>query len=58
MVKQLQRFSEKELRAVIDYSSRLTPDSSKLAKPGWKNPDFPDDFVFSPRYKEKPQEKK
>ncbi len=57
MVKQLQRFSDQELRAVIDYSSRLTPDRSKLAKPGWKNPDFPDDFVFSPRYQEKSQMK-
>jgi cytochrome c553 len=57
MVRQLQRFSEKELRAVIDYSSRLTPDSSKLAEPGWKNPDFPEDFVFSPRYKEMPNKK-
>jgi cytochrome c553 len=57
MVKQLQRFTEQELRAVIDYSSRLTPKDSKLATDGWKNPDFPSDFVFSPRYKEKPQKK-
>jgi cytochrome c553 len=55
MVKQLQRFTDKELRAVIDYSSRLVPRESKLAKPGWKNPDFPEDFIFSPRYKETPK---
>jgi cytochrome c553 len=55
MVKQLQQFSDRELRAVIDYSSRLVPDKTKLAEPGWKNPDFPKDFVFSPRYKETPK---
>lgn len=52
MVKQLQRFSEEELRAVIDYASRLVPEKHKMAKPGWRNPDFPEDFVFSPRYKD------
>lgn len=57
MVKQLKRFSEQEIRAVIDYSSRLTPDKTKLANTGWKNPDFPTDFVFSPRYKDQPQKK-
>ncbi len=55
MVKQIQKFSQKELHAVIDYASRLVPDDSKLAKPGWTNPDFPKDFVFSPRYKDMPQ---
>ncbi len=52
MVKQLQRFSEQELIAVIDYASRLTPDKAKLAERGWTNPDFPKDFIFSPRYKQ------
>lgn len=51
MVKQLQRFSEEEIIAVIDYSSRLHPEASKIAEVGWTNPDFPKDFIFSPRYK-------
>ena len=50
MVKQLQRLSKEEISAVIDYSSRLHPDTSKVAESGWTNPDFPKDFIFSPRY--------
>ena len=50
MVKQLQRFSEAEIMAVIDYSSRLHPDAAKVAEIGWSNPDFPKNFIFSPRY--------
>jgi cytochrome c553 len=52
MVKQLQRFSKEEIIAVIDYSSRLHPAPSKVAESGWANPDFPKDFIFSPRYKQ------
>ncbi len=51
MVNQIQRFSEQEFHAVIDYASRLIPVKSKLAEPGWTNPDFSKDFIFSPRYK-------
>lgn len=50
MVKQLQRFTEEEIAAVIDYSSRLHPDASQVAEIGWTNPDFPPGFIFSPRY--------
>ncbi len=50
MVKQLQQFTKEEITAVIDYSSRLHPDSSKVAEHGWTNPDFTKDFIFSPRY--------
>lgn len=40
MVKQVQEFSERDLIAVCDYTSRLKPPKELLAEPGWKNPDF------------------
>lgn len=40
MVKQIKGFSEKDMKAVIDYASRLKPPAEILGKPGWKNPDF------------------
>jgi cytochrome c553 len=40
MVKQIAEFSDDDMRAVIDYSSRLKPPAEKLAQPGWKNPDY------------------
>lgn len=33
-------FSERELEAVLDYTSRLMPPEMLRAPPGWKNPDF------------------
>jgi cytochrome c553 len=41
MVKQIQRFSPRDISAVLDYVSRLRPPAEKLAQPGWQNPDFP-----------------
>ena len=41
MVKQIQRFSPRDMVAVLDYVSRLRPPADKLAQPGWQNPDFP-----------------
>lgn len=40
MVKQIKAFSEKDMKAVVDYASRLKPPAESLGKPGWKNPDF------------------
>jgi cytochrome c553 len=40
MVKQIKNFTDKETKAVVDYTSRLKPPKELLAAPGWKNPDF------------------
>jgi len=40
MTKQIKEFSEKDMKAVVDYASRLKPPAEDLGKPGWKNPDF------------------
>lgn len=40
MVKQIKSFTDKEMKAVIDYASRLKPAKEDLGEPGWKNPDF------------------
>jgi cytochrome c553 len=41
MVKQVKEFSEKDLIAVCDYTSRIKPPAELLAKSAdWKNPDF------------------
>ncbi|MCP5407476.1 MAG: c-type cytochrome [Chromatiaceae bacterium] len=42
MVKQIQGFNERDISAVMDYTSRLKPPAERLAAPGWRNPDFPD----------------
>jgi len=44
MVKQIQRFTGREVSAVMDYVSRLRPPKEKAAPAGWKNPDFPGFF--------------
>ena len=41
MVKQIHGFNHREIRAVLDYVSRIKPPPEKLAQPGWRNPDFP-----------------
>ena len=41
MVKQIQRFTPRDVSAVMDYTSRLRPPAEKLAEPNWRNPDFP-----------------
>ena len=40
MVKQVQNFSEDDIEAVLDYTSRLKPPPEMVAPEGWKNPDF------------------
>lgn len=40
MVAQIQEFGEREMRAVLDYVSRLDPPADLQAPPGWHNPDF------------------
>lgn len=40
MVKQIQDLSARDIAAIMDYTSRLSPAPQKLAAPGWKNPDF------------------
>jgi cytochrome c553 len=40
MMKQIQNFSERDTKAVLDYVSRLKPPAELTAPKGWKNPDF------------------
>ncbi len=47
MVEQIREFSAEDISAIMDYTSRLSPPPEKLAKPGWKNPDFAE-FVRPP----------
>ncbi|RRS31692.1 MAG: hypothetical protein OI74_13495 [Gammaproteobacteria bacterium (ex Lamellibrachia satsuma)] len=50
MVEQIQGFTDRNISAIMDYTSRLKPTSGRLAAPGWRNPDFPDFFrVESPK---------
>lgn len=41
MVKQIQGFSDRDIAAVMDYTSRLEPPLEMVALPGYVNPDFP-----------------
>ena len=47
MVKQIQDFSDRETKAVLDYVSRLEPAEELQAPPGWRNPDFDDPMLIS-----------
>ena len=39
---QIKGFTGRDIRAVMDYTSRLKPPSDKLSEtPAWRNPDFP-----------------
>jgi cytochrome c553 len=40
MVAQIQKFSDRDTKAVLDYVSRLKPPAALLGAKGWKNPDF------------------
>lgn len=42
MAAQIQGMSDRDLRAVLDYVSRLQPPEMLQAPPGWRNPDFLD----------------
>jgi len=41
MVQQIQSFDERDIAAVMDYTSRLKPSEHRLTHPEWRNPDFP-----------------
>lgn len=40
MMKQIQTFTDRDTKAVLDYTSRLKPPANLIAPKGWKNPDF------------------
>jgi len=40
MVKQIAGFSDKDMKAVMDYVARIKPPKGKVAKKGWTNPDY------------------
>ncbi len=42
MVEQIKGFTDRDISAIMDYTSRLKPPAGRLAAPGWSNPDFPD----------------
>ena len=42
MVEQIQGFTDRDISAIMDFTSRLKPPVERLAPPGWQNPDFPD----------------
>ncbi len=42
MVEQIQGFTDRDISAIMDYTSRLKPPEGRLATSSWRNPDFPD----------------
>lgn len=40
MIAQIEDLEDREIRAVLDYVSRLEPPAELQAPPGWQNPDF------------------
>lgn len=46
MVKQIEGFSADDIAAIMDYTSRLSPEPDRLGTPEWRNPDFAE-FVRS-----------
>jgi len=46
MVAQIKNFEDREMRAVLDYVSRLQPPEQFQAPPGWSNPDFDQPIVL------------
>lgn len=42
MVEQAQMFSDRDISAIMDYTSRLRPPATRTAQPGWQNEDFTD----------------
>jgi cytochrome c553 len=47
MVSQIRNFDDREMRAVLDYVSRLQPPEEFQAPPGWRNPDLAEPSVIS-----------
>jgi len=48
LARQLSILNDREIRAVVDYISRLRPPKEMIAEPGWYNPDFPMEFRSAP----------
>jgi hypothetical protein len=40
MMKRVKKMKVEDLELLVDYVSRIKPSEDRLAKPGWKNPDF------------------
>lgn len=40
MVKQIQGFSDRDMKAVMDFVSRQKPPAKDVGEPGWENPDY------------------
>lgn len=40
MVQQIQTFTDRDTKAVLDFVSRLKPPAEMVAEPGWVNPDY------------------
>jgi len=55
MVKQIESFSDEDISAIMDYTSRLSPSPDKLAAPGWQNPDFAEFVRAQGRHTEQEQ---
>jgi cytochrome c553 len=41
MIQQIQNFSDRDISAIMDYTSRLRPPRRDQAAMNWRNPDFP-----------------
>lgn len=54
MVKIIHDYSARDLYALADYISRLEPPEELVAKPDWRNPDFPDYFRSVPHLPYRP----
>ncbi len=52
MVEQIQRFTDRDISAVMNYTSRLKPPAGRMAPPGWQNPEFPDFVRVQPPLQE------
>ena len=52
MVKQIEGFSAEDVSAIMDYTSRLSPPTERLAAPDWQNPDFPEFVRVQPQQQE------
>jgi cytochrome c553 len=40
MARQIEGFTDADVSVLMDYVSRLRPDTALMAPPGWRNPDF------------------
>lgn len=54
MIKVIRDYSGRDIHALADYVSRLAPPDELLAKPDWRNPDFPKHFRSAPHLPYRP----